>query len=557
MIQPLPNKQFFILLYILFLVSAMSAQSVWDGGGTTTDWNDPLNWADDMVPSSDSIIEFDQDAIVTGTVSVAHPRINIKGQSNVTLDLELTIGNGTTEENSIIVGSRSTLNFASGRTFTINPPNNKQGIPLFGGTDSATVIIAADAIINIQQGTNGINLASTNSTITNNGTVNFLSTVKNGIKSSGIFVNNGTINITETETDGIQVLGGTFQNIGSIVISKTGDDGIEVVDEGMFMNMGVLNLTAKDDASSGNNPIAVGTDMAAASFVNQSSGIINASGGTGDTGRAVSINEMGTLDNFGQINLSGGTDGSRFYNRGDATNGMNGILDLDDGRANINQGNFVNNGLIKSTRDASSIFTTAEAIVTNNAFFGYAGSNTFAIGDGMITNNGINLNNNQVNINAMNACMVDIAEVPYEWSEGAAVVGTADATGLLTFPSQSISSDSVSLVTSIPGVSVNVRNICNEAVLISSVFNPVNTIPLRVFPSVLNGTEELQIDLSSFNTTNIELRIVNISGQFQQSLKLLGGDIHQILINDLPAGMYVIQAEDSNKLAIAKFMVTQ
>ena len=557
MIQPLPNKQFLTLLYILFLVSAMSAQSVWDGGGNTTDWNDPLNWAEDMVPLSDSIIEFDQDAIVTGTVSVAHPRINIKGQSNVTLDLDLTIGNGTTEENSIIVGSRSTLNFASGRTFTFNPPANKQAIPLFGSTDSATVIIAPDAIINIQQGTNGINLASTNSTITNNGVINVLSTVKNGVKSSGIFVNNGTINITETETDGIQVLGGNFQNIGSIVISKTGDDGIEVVDEGMFINMGVLNLTAKDDASSGNNPIAVGTDMAAASFVNQSSGIINASGGTGETGRAISINEMGTLDNFGLMNLSGGTDGSRYYNRGNSTNRMNGILDLDDGRANINQGNFVNNGLIRSTRDASSIFTTAEAIVTNNAFFGYEGSNTFAIGDGMIINNGINLNNNQVNINAMNACMVDIAEVAYQWSEGAAVVGTADATGLLNFPSQSVSSDSVTLVTSIPGVSVNVRNICTEAVIVSSVFNPVKTIPLRVFPSILNGMEELSIDLSSYSSTNIELRVVNLTGQVQRSLKINGGSVQQILLNNLAPGMYLVRVEDGTKIAIAKFIIAQ
>ncbi len=555
--QPLPNRQIFILFSMFLFVSTLSAQSIWDGGGSTTDWNDPLNWAEDMVPPADSLIEFNEDATVTGTVSVVHPRVNIRGQANVTLDLDLSIGNGTTDENSLTVGSGSTFNLAAGRTLTLNPPANKQGLPLFASTDSTTINIASDAIINIQQGNNGVNLSSTSSTITNNGTINILSAVNLGIKSSGMFLNNGTINITETQNDGIQLLGGTFQNSGSIVISKTGDDGIEVIDDGMFTNSGVLNLTAKDDANSGNNPIAVGTDMAAGSFVNQTSGIINGSGGAGETGRAIFTNEMGTFENMGQINLSGGSDGSRFYNRGTSTNGMNGILDLDNGRANINQGSFVNNGLVKSIRDASSILTAEGTSATNNAFFSYDGSNTFAIGSGEVVNNGISLNNNQININAMNTCMVDIAEVPYEWSEGAASVGTADATGLLMFPAQSVSADSVTLVTSIPGVSVNVRNICAEAIIISSIFNPVKTIPLRIFPSVLNGTEELHVDLSSFTTTNIELRIVNLTGQLQQSFKLTGGAVQQILLNDLAPGMYMMQAEDGTKIAIAKFIIAQ
>lgn len=551
----------FLFLFLASTSSVFGQQISWDGGGDMTSWDDPLNWEWDMVPPADSFVLFEMDATVTG-IATTHARINVSNEATVTFDLDLTIGDGVAEEHGLVVGNKSTVNLGTGstaRVFTISTPNNKQGIPIFNSSDSATVNIALDATVNIAGSSNGINIVNINSTITNDGTINFDNTVKNGIKSKGIFVNNGTINMDELITDGIQEKGGTFDNNGMINITKPGEDCIELIDDGMFTNYGVLTLVAKDSAGSGNNTIAVGTDMAIGTFVNESTGTIDADGGDKDSGRAISVNEMGSLENYGQISLTGGDDGSRLYSRGTSTNEMNAVFDLTDGRANVNMGSFTNTGLIISTRGGAGIFSGETATLVNNAFFQYLNSGSFSSGMGTITDNGISLNQGgQGVVDAAGSCTVDIAEVAYEYNYQGAVLGTADNTGSFTFPNESVLADSAVLRTTIEDVKIKVTNICEAAVMTTSIFSPeIETIQLQLYPSLITYQNELNIDLKDLPANNIRLSVFDMNGQLVNQHMTYGVEAMILPVENYRNGMYIIKAENEKVNFIGKFLIAK
>ena len=552
---------FFLCLLFALSVSNAYSQILWDAGGDKTSWDDAANWEMDLLPPADSAVAFNQDVTVTGTAAIGPARINIEGGATVTLDLDISVGDGVINEHTVVVASNCTLNLGangSNRMFNFNPPANKQGIAIFGSTDSSIINIAESTTLTIEQGTNGINIASGTSSLTNNGTVNCTSGVKNGVKSSGSITNNGTFLFNELITDGIQIRGGTFENgaSGLITITKPGEDCIEIIDSSFFNNFGTIDVVAKDSAGSGNNGLAIGAEMVLGTFNNAVGGIVNVNGGAKESGRAVSVNEMGVLMNMGTINFSGGGEGSRLYSRGAATNGLGGILDLTDGRVNVNDGVFTNNGLVKSTRDGSGIFVVGTA--TNNAFFDYTNSNNFASGsNGTITDNGINLNDaTQTTIDAAGSCTVDIAEAPYQWSEGALVVATADDTGSFTFPAKSVTTDPVMLSTSIDGVVITVENFCSEALDNSTGIEELSlsqTKELLLSPSFLTSSSELTVDLSAFEQQIIGFELINLSGQTLKKYNLEGGISNTIDVGQLPAGIYLL----ANAHAWGRFVVVE
>ena len=552
----LSPKNTFIFLLLFVSVSSF-AQVEWTGAGDGTSWEDAANWENGIVPPSDSLIDFTQDATITGTAAATHPKVSVSGGAIVTFDLDLSIGDGTTDEHALSIGANSTLNLATGRTFTINPPSNKQGVTIFNSSEAGVLNVAEGATLNIEQGVNGINLVNPNASITIDGIVNFGSEVKNGIKSSASFIVNGTLNLNDLITDGIQVKAGVFENNGEITITKPEDDCIEVIDGGTFMNAGMLNLVAQDSAGSGNNAIAIGTDMVEGFFVNTSTGIIEANGGIKTSGRAISNNEMGTLTNSGRITLSGGGETVRYYNRGTTTNDLNAILDLTDGRMNLNQGTITNNGLLKSTREGSGVFSSAGAVAINNAFFDYNMGSLFAAGMGDVTNNGINLNaiGNRT-INGGGTCDLDIAEATYEYFEGANSIGTTDATGALTLGNEVLSADSVIVTTTIEGVELIVKNVCAEAVMTSSVFDTdLETKNLKVYPSVIGNDQMLTVDLSDLPVGNYQMSFYNLNGQLEHHQEVYGSEAITLTTDHFNKGLHLIKIQTAKMILVGRFIV--
>ncbi len=554
-------KTIFFSCSFLFFSSNLFSQEVWSGMGDGTSWNDAANWESNTVPAAGALVEIGKDVTITGTATDGPSRISIKANRTVTLDLDLTIGDGVIEDQGITVSSKSTLNLGGSNnvTFNFNQPSNKQGIAVFGGSDSVTVNILPTTTLQINSGLNGINISNSNSQLNNNGTINIENQVKNGIKTFGTFFNNGNINITNTITDAIQVTGGSFENsiMGTVTASTAGDDVIELLGDCVFTNFGILDLVAQDSSSSGNNAIAVGKDTTLATFINEMSGIVMANGGLDTTGRAISVNALGTLSNLGAIELSGGFPKSRIYNRGNTTNELGGIIDLQDGRMNINQGTFTNNGLVQTTIVGSGIFTNGAAI--NNAFFDYANSNNFSSGMGTITDNGVNVNN--ATVDASGNCTIDIAEAIYEYFNDNNSLGFTDANGALTFADSSLTGDSILLTTTFDGIEITVINICSQAIMdttSTSIFTPTQAKTLFLFPSLVSHHDALVIDLSEFNEhEKFDFDVIDLNGNIVNSFFTNGGTDFSLNINDLSHGMYFIRSQNSTSNFIGKFIIAR
>lgn len=553
-----------LILVLAFGLNQGSAQISWDGGGDGTSWEDATNWNPDMVPPQDSLIVFDTSATITGTANgVMHNRINIQEGATVTLDLDLMLGNGDNGEHGIIVGDSCTLILGGGtetRTFTFNVSSNKQCLPAFNGATNARVVISQNAVVNFLQGQVGINIVNPTSSCIIEGEVNIEKDVRNAIRQNGVILNQGTITMTEPGRYGLEMQAGTFENFGSLYILKADNDCINMIGDATFINRGTVDLVAQDSAGTANNAIAIGTDADLATFINFPEGIVTANSGFKDVGRAIYVDAMGTFENFGQVILTGSPDaGARFYNRGTTLNGMGGVFDLTDGRINVNQGALTNTGLLKSTRAGAGVFTSAGTMVTNNGFYDYNEGEGFAIGEGTIMDNGINLNDSaSVNIDAMGECTIDLAEAAYTWFEDGNLIDTADATGSLTFPASSLSADPAVLTNgTYPEVTVTVSNVCPEATGTTSVFGPKPDVAqLEISPTLARNGDILNITIPGTSPgEGLHLSIYTMTGIPVKSIRTGSTVRIQVPVNDLAEGMYLISGNEGTRLFRGKFIV--
>ncbi|GJM33955.1 MAG: hypothetical protein DHS20C18_29560 [Saprospiraceae bacterium] len=557
------KKIFTLILFLTTTLTISFAQISWDGGGDGTSWNDPLNWNTDLVPPADSLVTFEIDVVVTGTMSNVPAQVKIAGNTNVTLDLDMTIGNGVIDEHALILNDSCNLTLGTPgnpRTIFINAPESKNAVAVFNSAEMANMIIAEGTTLMLDGGQIGINFSNENSTLTNNGNIVGGNLLRDGIKVGGTVINNGNINFTEPTRDGIWLTtGGNLTNseTGVITISKPSDDCIEVKGDGVFTNAGSLDLVVKDDAGSGESCIAVGTSMEAGTFIN--TGLdVRLDGGLDTVGRAIFVNDLGILTNSGTLTLSGGDEASRLFVKGVATNEINAILDLTDGRFNVNAtGSFTNNGLIKTTRDGSGGFNAGTAV--NNGFFNYLNSNGFASGSGNTTDNGISLNNaSQTTIDAGGACTIDIAEAIYDWFEEDAFISATDATGSLTLPANSLTADPAILSTSLEGVFITVQNFCPEALVVSGVFTPEAVIQLKLYPSLMVGQHELTLEIPELLQANeIVFDVFDMGGQKIKSTLSPTGAKRVINISAFNPGTYIIRSRGTEKSLVGRFVVVR
>jgi hypothetical protein len=550
------------LALILALATNSSAQVTWVGAGDGTSWNDAANWQPAMVPPADSVVLINSDVTITGTATIAPKRITISGASSVTLNLNLHIGDGIKDDHAVVINARSTLTLASGRTFHLHPKDNKQAVVAFASADSSTLNIAQGASVMVMSGTNGINLAAPRSWVNIAGTVTFSSAVKTCMRSNGTTVvsSTGSLVGNNNTTDGLAVLAGTFTNHGSIQITSPNDDCLDINNGASFVNSGNLILSAKDSAGTANNAISIGLDTVAGFFTNSATGVILAHAGFKDVGRAINVGGMGRLTNEGSITLTGlPLTTSRLYSRGEVTNAFNAILDLGDSRGNINLGTFLNDGLIKSTRDGSGLFCTDMSTLVNNGFFAYNNGTAFAAGMGAVINNGIGINNpNQAVISAMNTCQADIAQQPYAWYEGANLVAMANDTGLLVLPAMSVSADSVTLTTTIPGVAIQLKRICPSAYAVS-VFDPApQVMELGINPSLVRNHHSVQVTVpTAYEGTDIKFELFSQTGQIVRTINSAAAFERTLSMDGIPAGFYLLRGQVPNGILIGRLMVVQ
>lgn len=553
------KKIFTFLTLILFLNYTASAQAVWTGGGDATSWNDGANWEAGVAPAAGENVEIGADVTITGTADAIPAQVKAISSSTVVLDLDLTVGDAVTVEHALTVSSNSTLTLGvagNNRSFMINPEATRQGVAIFASVENASIIVAESSSVTFVQGVNGINVSNPTSNFTNAGIVSCAAGVKNAFKILGNVTNNGAINIDAVTGDGVGVgEGGNFVNNGTISADKPFNDVVEV-EGGTFTNNGSIDGVIKDDAGSGNNVIAVGTAELAGTFINSATGTITANGGISENGRAISVNEMGIFTNEGTVSVTGGNDGSRFYSRGNSINAFNAVFDLTDGRMNINNGTFTNNGLIKTTREGSGIFSVAEATLVNNAFIDYSTSNNFASGEGAITDNGRSININAINYNGQ--CFDTIVLETYEYFYEGTSIGSTNAEGELDVTGADfMNSDSVQITTTIPGVEFFIKNYCAEAIFDDMIDNVNNiaTMPLTVYPTLVTRGELISLDLTRVNTSNANLIVSDLSGKIVLQKDLNVDTFSHIDSSNLPMGMLLLRVSTEETILSGKIIL--
>jgi hypothetical protein len=373
-----------LVLSLTFFTLSKAATVTWDGGASTSNWTDPLNWSTNSLPTA-ADEAYISGATVTLTGSTLVQRVYTTGSATITINAGavLTISGSTTGvdafqiQNSVNFTNNGTINITSvsGNSgadgllskgmFTNNGTININGIAqhglyLQGGTftNAATGSIS---ITNVGQATtsgDGI-YADDNggiaSTLVNNGTITVsMTTGDDGIyiNDTSVVVNNSIITLSGTlnSDNGIRIDDkGTFDNAvgGTLTINATPDDQLFLDLTGQFINSGTVNI---------NNGLDVGLYVTDNSlFTNNATGVVNVSN---TSNYAIQIDASTTLSaliaNDGAINTTGGKDGLRLQNKGNFINASTGVFTItnaaEDGiNFQTSGGTFNNSGIINMT----------------------------------------------------------------------------------------------------------------------------------------------------------------------------------------------------------------
>ena len=457
------KKLFLTYLLGIFLSNyAYAVTRSWDGGGDGHSWEDALNWSGDMVPGAADEANFNGVTVtVDGTASSAIVRLIIKNGADVTLNLNLDIGDGTTNNFAIhFQAGGGNLILGSGFTFNLNPPAGKHATYI----NNTPGTLTNNATLNIMNGNDGIRLIA-GSSFTNNSTISISGSNSDGIDNSGNFTNNGDITIDDANVIGINHKAGSFTNnstitinnpgattvdgiscnapftnttTGSITVNKPGDDCIEVLNSSTFTNDGTITVTVEDVASSTNVGIAVGSATNAGTFINTSNNTLNADGGISSTGRPLIVYKMGAFTNSGTTNLSGGNVSRRFVVNagGTLTNSMCATIKLTTGGKGQVLGALLNEGFMQST--GLGVRTETGGSSTNNGFYDFGGTSGFSEnGGGAITDNGVNVKDSPFDATAPGACTHDLSATgttsmtAYNWDYTGNALGANTPGGIL------------------------------------------------------------------------------------------------------------------------------
>jgi hypothetical protein len=545
----------FCLLVLIVTVQSPLFSQKWTGGGDGTSWNDPANWDSGEVPGEGALLKVAKDAVITGEVPNNPAQLKVQKEITVTLDLDITFGDGVIEQHALTVAAGSTLNLGTdgnNRTININIAPNKQCIAIFNN-DDAHINIAESTMLNIVQGQFGINVGNETCSTSNWGTITFDTLTTTGIKTSGIFNNYGSIMGTARSNGMIINFNGDFVNEegGVINIGAALDDGLELLDGSTFTNNGALSLMNGPTANRQNSALAINAVATPATFV-QNSAIALDITGSSDSSSIFKIDTLGVFENHSVVNVNGTNVDSSLLVSGTFHNMAGAYFNVSTGAINVGEtGNFTNDYVL-TVADASSAFMV-QGTASNNGFYNYGSGAAFAEGSGTITDNGLPF---VANIDANGECTVDLANLSLEWFEGENSIGTSDETGALTFAEASLHDKPAVLTTSIEGVEVTVENYCPEAWIDPAGLFNLNYDALTIYPTVVLD-QELNVDLGSMSSGEVQIRIYDLKGVLIQTEVLTTGMLHTIKVNADSTGMYLVKASNKDLNLTGKFFLSK
>lgn len=300
-------------------------------------------------------------------------------------------------------------------------------------TLNPTIVNSESGTISVNS-TDGFGMASTEGTLTNNGTINLTNGGYGIMGESGESFNNKDATITITGTPnmqnsyGMSMQDGTAKNFGQIDVTGGSVDsktyGISV-NGGNGLNHGLINMHSDnafglfDEGDGeitnvaggtinlyGNNSVGMQTTSGKAeNFGTINIGVDNGTGaivgGSGSTGMIAG--DGATAINSGHINMNGNNAVGMTANGGTVINDKSGTITLNGGNGTIftttNDGTAINNGDIVINAEDYTLFSTTDSDEGNfqnngNVTVGAGGSKVIIAGDGNnITNSGkIDLN---------------------------------------------------------------------------------------------------------------------------------------------------------------------
>jgi hypothetical protein len=342
-----------LFLAVVFLggsLQATAATVTWDGGASTSNWTDALNWSTDALPTMSDDVDLNGATVVL-TANTQVQRVYAGGSAQLTINTGVTL----------------TISGFAG---------NDDGLEV---QTSATVINNGTiAISSINTGSTDADGLYSKGTFTNNGTITIDGTGQHGIYlQGGTFTNNAGKSITvanygqgDSDADGMYVddnggAASTFNNNGMLTITMTGsDDGIYINDGSIINNTSMITI----GGSAGDNGIRIDD---AGAFNNNAGGTLTINSTPDDQ---LFLDNTGTFTNTGTVNLNNASDvGLYVTDAGVFTNSATGAVNISSASnyaiqidANGSTANIVNSATITITGGSNDGIRLQEAGVFNN-----------------------------------------------------------------------------------------------------------------------------------------------------------------------------------------------
>ena len=438
-------------LLLLAIFGFSQATVTWTGGGTNNNWNNVDNWDSSAEPAAGDLVVVNTTAAnvtINGTQTNIPAQIKVTGANALTLDLDLTVGNGTDDQHGLQINDMAQINIGTNagtpRTVTVQAPSTKDGVRF-----NSNMTNADKTKLNIRAGST-LNITSARDGISSSGTTNEATAI----------TNDGTLNISGTTNSGINMAETLFNNNGILTISNFGGDGIRI---------------GKSD----------GTSVVAGKINNNGTTTITVPAGAGVGIRAIEAyagTTNGKFFNFNVLTVNEGGNGTQTLGLlgGELNNEPNATFNIGDGRVRIeDNGKFINEGLfLKTTDNASGVFVAATGgTASNRAFFKYGSTANSLFSNSGGNANGVNLNEIQ-DADAMMS--IDLNNVSYSYSHDGSAYGTSDASGVLNFPIGGLTTfpNSTLTIDAFPGFSLMITNAGEDAYL-GGLFLPIDLVSFK------------------------------------------------------------------------------
>jgi len=204
-------------LTLLLTIGAVAF--VFDDGGVASNWDDPLNWAGNVLPGIGDDIDLGIFSVsLTTSENIGQLTIGLGGQLTLSGGAALTIGSSSTLDGQLnLSGGSLTI---TGITLTLNGGMNWDVASTITGGGTGTLLNAPGSVINI---TNNVSHIFTGLTVTNQGTTNYDPGVAGGtqllLNGSTTFNNIGTFDFKNDNAVGRNSGTGIFNNTGQVIKS--------------------------------------------------------------------------------------------------------------------------------------------------------------------------------------------------------------------------------------------------------------------------------------------------------------------------------------------------